>query len=175
MWVNTNRDPTRYQQERLDLKLGNQQSIQQGPVKKEPGKLKNFCVFKLCLRVGRWLLCQVFFRECFNLPSLKLTNRTWRWMVGRLGPFFGRTYLQGRTVSFREGKHFYTQHGLFEDLFSYSTFRVFQQLVRVKVDGARSWTLAEFPQSHWKISRKVLVSKKSVGPKWLEETTIVRW
>ena len=56
----------------------------------------------------------------------------WHFPLGR--PIF--IYFQGRTISFREGNHFYTQHGPFEDLFSCWTFRVFQQLVRVKVDGA---------------------------------------
>ena len=41
-----------------------------------------------------------------SLPSLKLTVRIWKWMVGiRLFPF-GMAYFQVRTVSFREGYPF---------------------------------------------------------------------
>ncbi len=44
---------------------------------------------------------QVFLGDA---PSLKLTVRTWEWMVGRRSfPFWGPAYFQGRTVSFREG------------------------------------------------------------------------
>ena len=42
----------------------------------------------------------------FNLPkwpSLKLTVRTWKWMVGIRVSFWVSTYFQGQTVSFREG------------------------------------------------------------------------
>ncbi len=37
------------------------------------------------------------------LPSLKLTARPWKWMVGRWISFWGPAQFQGRTVSFREG------------------------------------------------------------------------
>ena len=36
------------------------------------------------------------------LPSLKLTDPTWKWMVGRRSFPFGMAYFQVRTVSFRE-------------------------------------------------------------------------
>ena len=36
------------------------------------------------------------------IPSLKLTARTWKWMVGIQSFPFGMAYFQGRTVSFRE-------------------------------------------------------------------------
>ena len=36
------------------------------------------------------------------LLSLKLTDRTWKWMVGRRSFPFGMAYFQVRTVSFRE-------------------------------------------------------------------------
>ena len=38
------------------------------------------------------------------VPSLKLTVRTWKWMVGRLISFWGPAYFQGQAVSFRECK-----------------------------------------------------------------------
>ncbi len=42
--------------------------------------------------------------KALGLPSLKLTNRPWKLMVGiRSFPFWGPAYFQGRTVSFREG------------------------------------------------------------------------
>ena len=36
-------------------------------------------------------------------PSLKLTARTWKLVVGRWISFWGPAYVQGRTVSFKEG------------------------------------------------------------------------
>ena len=44
------------------------------------------------------------------LPSLKLTARTWKWMVGRRSFPFGKVTFQGRTVSFREGKSSFSYH-----------------------------------------------------------------
>ena len=38
-----------------------------------------------------------------EIPSLKLTNCPWKWMVGRRSFPFGMAYFQGRTVSFWEG------------------------------------------------------------------------
>ena len=37
------------------------------------------------------------------LPSLKLTARPWKWMVGRQAFPIGMSHFQGQTVSFREG------------------------------------------------------------------------
>ena len=37
-----------------------------------------------------------------EVPSLKLTARTWKWMVGILVSFWVSAYFQGRTVSLRE-------------------------------------------------------------------------
>ncbi len=37
------------------------------------------------------------------LPSLKLTIRTWKWMVGRRSFPFGNPYFQVQSVSFKEG------------------------------------------------------------------------
>ena len=33
-----------------------------------------------------------------DIPSMKLTNRTWKWMVGRLVSFWGPAYFQGRLL-----------------------------------------------------------------------------
>ena len=41
------------------------------------------------------------------IPSLKLTARPWKWMVGRCISFWGPAYFQGRAVSFREGCCFF--------------------------------------------------------------------
>ena len=68
----------------------------------------------ICQRKGRsGRSCHVydFGRICdsfFEVPSLKLTVRTWNLMVGRL-LFFGKAKFQVRTVSFREGKASNTQ------------------------------------------------------------------
>ena len=49
-----------------------------------------------------------FFRVLFlfgliiDLPSLKLTARPWKWMVGRLVSFWGLAYFQGWAASLRE-------------------------------------------------------------------------
>ena len=45
--------------------------------------------------------------RCRDIPSLKLTARTWKWMVGRLVSFWDALF-QVRTVSFRECKYLLT-------------------------------------------------------------------
>ena len=48
--------------------------------------------FLVCFSFFCWVISEI-------LPSLKLTARTWRWMVGIRSCPFGKVYFKGRTVS----------------------------------------------------------------------------
>ena len=66
-------------------------------------EVSNLVTTHLCVSQAHVCCNQLKKNTKKNLLSLKLTARTWKWMVGRLLTFWGPAYFQVRTVSFREG------------------------------------------------------------------------